>query len=280
MKRLFIFLCVVISFAACTQAEIEITSKGIALPDNTVVHYLEAGQGPVLILVHGLGASSESWRPAMLHLAKRYHVIAPDLRGYGKSDKPRADYSVAYHASELNSFIDALGVKKTALAGNSMGGWIAALTALDHPDKVSHLVLVASAGLKRDTLPPVDLNPVTREQMQALLLALFADKALVTTRMIDEQWEYRREVRATVAATLASFSKAVPFLDGRLQDIRTPTLIVWGRQDQLIPLDQADRFAKGIPGARLVVFENTGHLPQYERPKEFYGAVKGFVTGW
>jgi alpha-beta hydrolase superfamily lysophospholipase len=81
MKRLFVLLWVVVAFLSCTQAEIEITSKGITLPDNTVVHYLEAGQGPVLILVHGLGASSESWRPSMLHLAKRYHVIALDLHG-------------------------------------------------------------------------------------------------------------------------------------------------------------------------------------------------------
>lgn len=282
MKRIgmLFFLAVLFLLVSCAPAKIEVRSKGVMINGSTVVHYLEAGQGPELILVHGLGSSSEAWRETMMVLAKSYHVIAPDLPGYGKSDRPKASYSVEYHATALNEFIISLGLNKVAIAGNSLGGWIALLFALDHPEKVSHLVLVASAGLKRDTLPPINLNPSTKEEQMTLLLALFADPAMVTDRMLAEQWEYRKSVRATVQATLASFRTRAPFLDERIRSLKMPTLIIWGRQDRIIPLESGERFHKAISGSKLVVFENTGHMPQMERPKEFARAVKGFVRSW
>lgn len=280
MKRLLLLLVSAMIVFSCAPAAIEVRSKGIALPDNTVVHYREAGQGPALILVHGLGSSADVWRDSLLLLARGYRVIALDLPGYGKSDKPRADYSVQYYARTLHEFIRALGVKKVALAGNSLGGWIAALTALEHPEEVSHLILVDSAGLRRDTMPAVSINPATKEQMRALLLALFADRSFVTEAIVNEQWEYRKEIRATVQATLDSWKTSPPLLDDLLKQLTVPTLIVWGRQDTLTPLDMAERFAKGIPGAKLVVIENAGHLPQVEQPGAFYRAVKGFVRSW
>lgn len=282
MKRIgmLFLLAVLFLLVSCAPANIKVRSKGVMINGGTVVHYLEAGQGPDLILVHGLGSSSEAWRETMTVLAKSYHVIAPDLPGYGKSDRPKASYSVEYHATALNEFITSLGLKKVAIAGNSLGGWIALLFALDHPEKVSHLVLVASAGLKRDTLPPINLNPSTKEEQMTLLLALFADPAMVTDRMLAEQWEYRKSVRAAEQATLASFRTRAPFLDERIRSLKTPTLIIWGRQDRIIPLEFGERFHKAISGSKLVVFENTGHMPQMERPKEFARAVKGFVRSW
>lgn len=280
MKRRLWLLVAVVLFASCAPEKIEVKSKGVLLKDGSVTHFLEAGQGPVLILVHGLSASSDAWRDSMGILAKSYRVIAPDLPGYAKSDRPRATYSVSYYASWLDDFIEALGLSKVAIAGNSLGGWIAALYTIGHQEKVSHLVLVAGAGLKRKTLPAVNLNPATRDEQRALLVALFADPSRVTERMVSEQWEYRKTVRATVSATLESFKKDIPFVDDKLGGIKVPTLIIWGRQDRIIPLEYAERFHKGISGSKLVVMDDTGHVPQMERPKEFARVVKGFVRAW
>jgi len=281
MKKLVLFFAAVAALTACSPAKVEMRSKGVVLKDNIVVHYLEAGQGPVLVLVHGLGSSSEVWRDSIRYLARGYRVVAIDLPGYGKSDKPRSDYSIEYHAAALNDFIDALGADKVALVGNSMGGWVSAIIALNHPEKVSHLILVDSAGLRRDTgASAVNLNPATKEEMRTLLLSLFADKAFVTEKLVNDQWEYRKDIRHSVKATLESLKTKLPLLDDRLKNIKVPTLIIWGGEDTLTPLAYAERFAKGVPGSKLVVIDHAGHLPQIEKPEAFYRAVKGFVRSW
>ncbi len=280
MKKLFVFFFALMTLTACSPAQVEMRSKGVVLKDNTVVHYLEAGQGPLLVLVHGLGSSADVWRDSMRLLARSYRVVALDLPGYGKSDRPRADYSIEYQASALADFLDALEQGKVALAGNSMGGWIAALVALNRPEKVSHLILVDSAGLKRDSLPPINLNPATKEEQRLLMLSLFADKSFASEQAVNDQWEYRKNVTATVQATLLSLKTRRPYLDERLKYIKIPTLIIWGRQDALTPADLAERFNKGIAGSRLVLIDKAGHLPQVEKPMAFYRAVKGFVRSW
>jgi len=280
MKKTLLLFCTIAVLTSCTSAKIDVRSKGVVLRDNTVVHYLEAGQGPALILVHGLGGSSAVWSDDIDILARTYRVIAPDLPGYGKSDRPRADYSIDYYATMLKEFIDALGESKVAIVGNSMGGWIAAVFTLNNPGKVSHLILVDSAGLHRETYPPISLNPSTKEEQKILLFAVYADPSRVTERMINDQWEYRRDIRATVQATLDSLKTGMPLLDGRLTDIKIPTLIIWGKQDTLIPLEFARHFAKGIHGSKLVVIDKAGHLPQAEQPRAFCRAVKRFVRSW
>lgn len=136
-----------------------------------------------------------------------------------------------------------------------------------------------SAGLRGGT-PPVKLDPANREEEKALLLALFANQAIVTDQIVNEQWEYSKEVRPAVQSVLASFRSGPPFLDDRLKDIKIPTLVIWGKQDKLIPLETGERFAREIGGAKLKVLDNAGHLPQIEQPDEFSRAIKGFVKSW
>jgi len=280
--RLFfvILLFSIFPFTSCTPAKIETRSKGVMLKDETVVHYLEAGQGPALILIHGLGSSSDAWRSCMPSLSRSYRVLALDLPGFGKSDKPKADYSLQYQAGVVKEFMAAVGADKAALAGNSLGGWIAALVALDSPGKVSALILVDSAGLRQESPVTVNLNPSTKEEQKALLLALFANKSLVTDEIVEEQWQNRKEIRGAVQATMDSFKTAMPLLDDRLKDIKIPTLVIWGKEDTLVPPAVGERFAKGISGSKLVVIENAGHLPQIEQPEAFARSVKGFVKNW
>ena len=98
--------------------------------------------------------------------------------------------------------------------------------------------------------------------------------------MVNEQWEYRKEIRSTVKATLQSLETKAPYLDDRLKSVKIPTLIIWGKQDTVTPLELARRFAGGIRGSRLAVIDDAGHLPEIEKPEAFYGAVKRFVRSW
>ena len=102
----------------------------------------------------------------------------------------------------------------------------------------------------------------------------------MTDALVSEQWDYRKDIRSTDQATIESFKTKAPFLDSRLRDIKVPTLIIWGKQDLLVPLDTAERFAKGIRGSKLIVIDNAGHLPQVEQPKAFTRAVKVFMKSW
>lgn len=279
MKKLLVLFLITL-FISCTSAKIETRSKGATLKDNTVIHYTETGQGPVLILIHGLGGSSETWRSSLVFLAPAYRVIAIDLPGFGKSDKPKADYSVQYQAGVVKEFMEFLGPGKVSLAGNSLGGWIAALVALERPDKVSRLILIDSAGLREDPASSVNLNPSTKEEERNLLLAVFSNKSLVSEKLVTDQWEYRKEIRPVVQAAQVSFKTKPPLLDDRLKDIKLPTLIIWGKHDMIIPVEVAERFARGIKDSKLIVIENAGHLPQIEQPDAFARAVKGFVKSW
>ncbi|HAK59295.1 MAG TPA: hypothetical protein DCO77_02780 [Nitrospiraceae bacterium] len=280
MKKLLLMVIAVTVFASCSLATMEVRSKGVMLEDDTVIHYLEAGQGPTLILIHGIGGSSASWRDVIPSLSKAYRVIALDLPGYGKSDRPRVDYSVEYYATVLKHTIDAVGGDRVALVGNSLGGWIAAVTALNHPQSVSHLILVDSAGLKGDPPPSVNLDPATQKEFEVLLQAFYHDTTRLTTEFVDNEWKYRKSVRRTIQETMKSLNTKSPSLDGRLRGIKAPTLVIWGKQDKLIPVEVAGRFAKGIPTSTVTIIDNAGHMPHIEQPKAFYRSVKKFVKSW
>lgn len=280
MKKLLLMVIAVTAFASCSLATMEVRSKGVMLEDDTVIHYLEAGQGPTLILIHGIGGSSASWRDVIPSLSKAYRVIALDLPGYGKSDRPRVDYSVEYYATVLKHTIDAVGGDRVALVGNSLGGWIAAVTAMNHPQSVSHLILVDSAGLKGDHPPSVNLDPATQKEFEVLLQAFYHDTTRLTKEFVDNEWKYRKSVRRTIQETMKSLNTKSPSLDGRLRGIKAPTLVIWGKQDKLIPVEVASRFAKGIPASTVTIIDNAGHMPHIEQPKAFYRAVKKFVKSW
>lgn len=280
MRKLLLMVIAVTAFASCSLATMEVRSKGVMLEDDTVIHYLEAGQGPTLILIHGIGGSSASWRDVIPSLSKAYRVIALDLPGYGKSDRPRVDYSVEYYATVLKHTIDAVGGDRVALVGNSLGGWIAAVTAMNHPQSVSHLILVDSAGLKGDHPPSVNLDPATQKEFEVLLQAFYHDTTRLTKEFVDKEWKYRKSVRRTIQETMKSLNTKSPSLDGRLREIKAPTLVIWGKQDKLIPVEVASRFAKGIPTSTVTIIDNAGHMPHIEQPKAFYRSVKKFVKSW
>jgi 2-hydroxy-6-oxonona-2,4-dienedioate hydrolase len=241
------------------------------------IHYFEVGQGPTVILLHGLGGTKELWLANISALASRYHVYAIDQIGFGQSDKPMLDYKVGTFTDFLRGFMQAEKIAKATLVGNSFGGWIATDFAVQHPEMVDKLVLVDAAGLA--WLKPLpDLNPSTLVGWRTLIEAVFYDKKLVSDEGVIQAFtqHMRNNDGYTIERTVSGFASP-QFEDGKLASIHAATLVVWGRQDELVPLASGERFREGIAGAKLLVFDHCGHVPQIEKAEEFNQALLEFL---
>jgi 2-hydroxy-6-oxonona-2,4-dienedioate hydrolase len=277
-----IILLIVITFCLASFANAQ-TSKEV-LVFGQKIHYVEAGSGPTVILLHGLGGSSQAWQFNIGPLAEKFHVVVPDQIGFGKSDKPFVNYRIRTYVDFLDEFCRELKIERATLVGNSMGGWIAVMFAATFPERVDKLVLVDAAGYA----PPKDfdmrtlyaLNPTTKAGMKTLAAKVFYNQIFHTDIAI------RQAMAARLAAgdgyTINSISESIlrgeDFLDDVVKTIKRPTLIVWGRQDGLVPLTEGERFNKDIAGSKLIVIDQCGHVPNVEKPGEFNAAVLKFLA--
>jgi pimeloyl-ACP methyl ester carboxylesterase len=255
------------------------------------IHYLEAGaaSNPAVILLHGLGGDVSNWAMTIPTLSGKYHVYVPDQVGFGKSDKPLANYRVAMLVEFLDVFCRKLGVQKATLVGNSLGGWTAAAFALAHPEKVDKIVLVDAAGYssKRWGGPEMTkealaaLNPSTTADFKRLLSLILYNKAMLTDQFLETALtnKLKRGDGYTINSFIESIVRGEDFLDGKTKGIKTPTLVIWGKDDGLTPLGLGKAFAEDIPGAQLVVIDNCGHIPQMEKAVEFNSALLKFLGG-
>jgi len=271
-----ITLCVATVINAQTSKEVLVFGQKI--------QYVEAGTGPTVILLHGLGGSSQVWNFNIGPLAEKFHVVVPDQIGFGKSDKPLVNYRIRTYVDFLDQFCKQLKIERATLVGNSMGGWIAAMFTAAFPDRVDKLVLVDAAGYT----PPKDfdmrslfgLNPTTREGMKVLVAKVFYNKAFQTDAAIDQAIAAR--IAAGDGYTINSITESIirgeDFLDDVVKTIKRPTLIVWGRQDGLVPLADGERFNKDIAGSKMVVLDQCGHVPNAEKPGEFNAALLKFLS--
>jgi pimeloyl-ACP methyl ester carboxylesterase len=260
-------------------------SEGAATVYGVKIHYVEAGSGPVVILLHGLGGNTTNWAFNIAPLAQKYRVVVLDQIGFGQSDKPLINYRVATYVDFLDAFLKELKIERASFVGNSMGGWVAAAYALAHPEKVERLVLVDAAGFAFapdfDTSQLIKLNPSTREGMKELISRVFYNKQIfMSDAFINASMAAR--INAGDGHTIRSITESIirreDFLDNRLSVIKQPTLIIWGREDGLLPLTDGQRFQKEIPGAQLLVFDQCGHVPQVEKAAEFNAAVLKFLA--
>ena len=247
------------------------------------IHYYDAGQGPNLIFVHGLGGQAANWAANIGPLSQKQHVYALDQIGFGHSDKPLIDYKIATFVDFLYASMQTLGIPKATLVGNSLGGWIVVdFTAL-HPEMVDKLVLVDAAGVRSEGGPhtlPVDLNPSSLEGMRKVLEFIFYNKQAVTDDLVRHGFEghLRSGDGYTIQRVLAGIFDSDQFEDGKLHSLHAPTLVLWGHDDLLTPLSLGERFQKGIPGAKLVVIDQCGHVPHSEKPQEFNKALMDFLA--
>ena len=252
---------------------------------GTKIHYLEAGSGPVVILLHGLGGSSQNWALNITPLAQKFRVIVPDQIGFGDSDKPLIHYRVGTYVDYLDQFCKQLKIERASLVGNSMGGWIAAAYTVAFPDHVDRLVLVDAAGYA----PPPNfdyrtlygLNPSTRAGMKQVAARVFYNKLFQSDALIDAAMAARITAGDgyTITSMIESITRGEDFLDNRVKTIKQPTLLVWGRQDGLTPLADGERFKKEIPNSTLLVIDECGHVPQFEKASEFNAALLKFLQG-
>lgn len=253
------------------------------------IHYIEAGSGPTVILLHGLGGDTTNWAATIPALAAKYHVYVPDQIGFGQSDKPVMNYRVATLVEFLDQFYKKLGIEKATVVGNSLGGWTAASFAISHPGKVDKLVLVSAAGYtaKRWGGPELTkdiysvLNPSTTADLKRAMSAVFYNKAMITDQFVETLFtnKLKKGDGYTINAFIDSIMRGEDYIDDKVKTIKAPTLVIWGREDGLTPLGMGEAFAQDIPGAQKVIIEKCGHVAQLEKPAEFNAALLKFLEG-
>ncbi|HAF12733.1 MAG TPA: hypothetical protein DCK99_03340 [Blastocatellia bacterium] len=265
--------------------------------DGVRVHYQEAGQAnaPAIILIHGFAASNLVWSKVFLELADAgFRVIAPDLLGYGYSDKPRhLDYTIASQAKMVLSLLSQLGIKRTVLVGSSYGGAIAATIAIDRPELVEKLVLVGAVTNNRPTrylLMRLFGSPIIGDILSPLLVG---SRRLLRMRMkrvydrhswvLDERRVSARHLPLATAGAHRAIIRTVRRWDAdRISRdahlIKQPTLLLWGDTDREVPLADGERLQQEMPNSRLIVFRECGHLPHEEYPQEFTKLVSEFCA--
>ncbi len=251
--------------------------------------------GPALVLIHGLGATLESWMHNIEPLGRCYRVLAPDLVWFGKTDKPAGEVKPERFSEFIVQFMDRFGLRRAILIGNSMGGMIAVRIALDYPDRVSGLVLVNPAGFGREMNFWLRLRTILRLRSRVrvpLRIARWAVRQLVYNRqaITDELIESVLEATNLPGSQEAYYrvlrlgadwrglkAEALRQVRDAAPGIRVPTLIVWGRQDRILPVSHAFVAHRQIPNSQLYIFDHCGHCPMIERADEFNRLVDDFV---
>lgn len=254
------------------------------------MRYVRKGQGPSVILIHGLASSIYSWADVIGPLSERFDVIALDLPGFGASSKPD-NLSFGDYAPTLVGLMGALNVPKAHFVGNSMGGAVSLLMAARERDRVDHVVILDSAGFNlqprqrpflarllasRAMGPLAEGLPVKRLLTRLFLERLIQDETRITDERIDEYVAPFLSPGALASARSLLLSPIDEDFEKDIASIQAPTLVLWGRFDPWLPLSHADRFVAEIKDARKVVLE-TGHMPQEEKPLEVARLIGDFL---
>jgi len=258
-------------------------------------NYVELGDGPPLVFVHGLSGCWQNWLENIPRFSRTHRVIAVDLPGFGGSAMPPWEVDIPAYGRFLRDFCERLGIDRCSLVGNSMGGFVATELAITEPDRVDDLVLVSAAGITwaRARREPAEM--LARVGRAAAPLALRAEMSGIRRPkfrryafrgVFYDPSALRREMlweNVVPAFQSPGYFDAMRNLVGydirhRLEEIEVPTLIVWGRNDRVVPVPAALAYKKRIPRAELVIFDRCGHVPQIERPVRFNRVVERFLA--
>jgi pimeloyl-ACP methyl ester carboxylesterase len=309
LHRLFVAAIAVVSLAACTASDIPYetlearyaspASQFMDLPGDLRVHYRDEGprDARTLVLVHGFSASLHAWEPWVERLSGQYRIVSLDLPGHGLTRAPDDyDPSTAASVAVVDQLTRRLGAERFVLAGNSMGGGVAWNYALAHPERLEGLVLVAAAGWpdperSREGAPIVFrllANPVGRWYLRNAdprafaergLKQAYLDENLVTDAVVDRYVDLARAPGHRAILTGGRDGPRPSVTPDTFKAIRTPTLVMTGEQDALIPADHSRRFAEAIPGAKLVIYPDGGHVPMEQLPDRSAADLRAFLEG-
>ena len=273
--------------------------KTTTIHGHRVGYYL-AGRGPALLLLHGIGSSSLTWKRVIEMLAQRYTVLAPDLLGHGTSERLRGDYSLGAHASGVRDLMVKLGIDRATVCGHSLGGGVAMVFAYQFPERCERLVLVASGGLGPEVSPllrllslpgsdlvvPIGTFPgLTRAASRfggalgrlGIQLSPRAEELWQCYASLDTQ-EARRAFLSTLREVIDFQGQRVSAVDRLYLASQVPVLIVWGTRDEIIPVAHARHAHREMPGSRLEIFDGVGHFPHAEQPARFVRLLDEFVA--
>jgi pimeloyl-ACP methyl ester carboxylesterase len=261
--------------------------------DGVRIHYQENGSGEPLVLIHGYTASTYAWKDVFEPLARQFRVIAVDLKGFGFSGKPDGDYTRRAQGELVARLLDYLKIEQAILCGNSMGGEVAMNAAVRHPNRVKALILVDSAGVTvaggGSVSPGAAQWPIIGPALAALALTSdslvrdglrksFYNDSLANEEQVAAYYRPLKTRDGQRAAYLARTQAGIAPVEPEIGKIKLPTLIIWGAEDELIPLEAGRRLNSLISGSKLVVFEKCGHVPEAEAPERFSSEVENFVA--
>jgi pimeloyl-ACP methyl ester carboxylesterase len=263
--------------------------------------YRIAGSGPAILLIHGIGDNSTTWSSVQSTLAQRFTVIAPDLLGHGKSDKPRADYSVAAYANGMRDLLSVLDIDRVTVVGHSLGGGVAMQFAYQFPQLVDRLILVGAGGVTKDVNFALRIAslPMGSEALALLRLPLVlptvqavgrvAGLAIGKTGVGRDLPEMLRILRdlpeptassafaRTLRAVVDWRGQVVTMLDRCYLTESVPVQLIWGSHDSVIPVSHARLARSAMPGSQLDIFEGSGHFPFHDDPDRFVEIVERFI---
>jgi pimeloyl-ACP methyl ester carboxylesterase len=272
-------------------------TKSVALHGRRIT-YSSDGTGPVLLLIHGMAGTRESWREVIQPLARNHTVIAPDFPGHGDSAPGGGDYSIGGLAAGLRDLLLTLGHERATLVGHSLGGGVAMQFAYQYPEMVERLALVSSGGLgpevtpvlRAAALPGADLfisttagpaawiGSVIGRGLGAIGLRPGADVAEVARGYASlADAERRAAFLASVRAVIGTGGQLIDAADRLYLAEGLPVLIVWGSRDPIIPLRHGEDAHRTISGSRLEILDDVGHVPQLEAPGRFLVALEAFL---
>ena len=272
----------------------------VHLPGGRRVSTLTMGAGADVVLIHGLGGAKSSFFDTAAALSKRYRVHALDLPGFGSSSKPAtAPYTARWFAETVRETMDALGISRAHVAGNSMGGRVAIELGLRHPDRVAGLALLCPAvafvkrtyhPIVRALRPELGLLPhqFSRDKVAEHFWSLFADPESIDPAVADVVVDEFQRIYASAGGRIAFLSSARNiYLDapygrngfyGRLSQLQVPALFVWGSHDRVIPPAFAQHVERWLPSAEQIVLDGCGHVPQVERAAQTTGLLERFFA--
>ena len=271
---------------------------------HVVIHghrraFVRTGSGPAVLLLHGLGCDHTTCQPVIESLARNHTVIAPDLLGHGASDKPRADYSIGGYANGMRDLLTLLGIDRVTVVGHSLGGGVAMQFAYQFPERTERLVLVAPGGFGPEVTPAIRVitTPGFQQVMGVLALPGLLQatagglRLLARTRVpqlrdlaeVADIYESfadpraRAAIRHVVRAVVDWKGQVITMADRAYLTEEMPICVIWGSDDQVIPVRHAANAGALAPGARVAVIPNAGHFPHKDHPLRFVKIVRDFI---